>query len=213
MRWSRGSVRLPALLVLVLLLLGEQVLLGGPAVRLDTAVETALVPHRDNALVAVARILTELGDPALVVPLLLVGVVLLPRRGAALRHVVVLVAVLAAAVLGLKAGVGRPAAHGAAAHGGSWPSGHTTTAVVVWGTAARLLLRRPAAVLAARWVVPPVVGVSLVLAGYHQVSDVLAGFALGALLLVLARVLDPPADRGQEPADGPGQSPALLGRA
>ena len=102
-------MRLPVLLVLLLLVLGEQVVLGGPVVRLDRAVESALVPHRDNALVALARVLTELGDPTLVVPLLLVGVVLLPRRGAALRHVVVLVAVLAAAVLGLKAAsVGRP---------------------------------------------------------------------------------------------------------
>ncbi len=206
-------MRLPVLLVLLLLVLGEQVVLGGPVVRLDRAVESALVPHRDNALVALARVLTELGDPTLVVPLLLVGVVLLPRRGAALRHVVVLVAVLAAAVLGLKAGVGRPAAHGGSAHGGSWPSGHTTTAVVVWGTAARLLLRRPTAVLLARWVVPPLVGVSLVLAGFHQVSDVLAGFALGALLLVLARRLDPLPDRAEEPADGPERAPALPRRA
>ena len=67
--------------------------------------------------------------------------------------------------------------------------------------------------LLARWVVPPLVGVSLVLAGFHQVSDVLAGFALGALLLVLARRLDPLPDRAEEPADGPERAPALPRRA
>lgn len=182
-------------LVAVLALLGEQVLLGGPVVRLDRRVETWLVPRRDNGLTDVARHLTDLGLPSVAVPLLVLLVVGLAVHrhspGELLRPLVAVVA-LTVGVLVLKDLVGRPSPHGSTSSGGAWPSGHTTTATVVWGCAVQALRlpRRAARVVSAG--VPFVVGVCLVLAGYHLVSDVLAGWALGALLLVLTARLPVP---------------------
>ncbi|HEU0104393.1 MAG TPA: phosphatase PAP2 family protein [Mycobacteriales bacterium] len=182
-RWSRALWA-----GLLLVLLGQQVVAGGPLVRLDRAIETALVPHRDNITTELAKLLSRLGDAALVVPLLVALAVAVGLRHRSWRlplRSVALIVALTVAVLLLKDLVGRPAPHGATTHGGAWPSGHTATATVVWGAAARLLhLRRPARLWTAVGI-PVLVGTCLVLAGYHQVGDVLAGWALGALLLAV----------------------------
>ena len=198
----RDALALPAGLVGVLVLLGEQVLLGGPVVRLDRRVEAWLVPRRDNALVHTARHLIDLGRPTVAVPLLVLLVLgtALHRRapGELLRPLVAVVA-LTVTVLVLKDLVGRPSPHGATSNGGAWPSGHATTATVVWGCAAAALRLPPRSARLLGVGVPVLVGVCLVLAGYHQVSDVLAGWALGGLLLVLAARLPAP-ERERMPA-------------
>ena len=93
--------------------------------------------------------------------------------------------------------------------GRSYPSGHTVTAVVVWGIVAWLALshgrspvvRRVTGVL--RWLGPVLTAVSLVVLGYHWLTDVVAGAAVGVLLLAAVREVDrralahlPGADRG-----------------
>jgi undecaprenyl-diphosphatase len=156
-----------------------------------------------------ARLGTELGAAVLVVPLLAVLVAVVARRQrswrAPLRVGAVLVA-LAVSVLALKALIARPAAHGGTTHGGAWPSGHTATATVVWGCVVRLL--RPDRLLARLLdvVLPAVVAMCLVVAGYHQVSDVVAGFALGTVLL---QVFFPaPAETGDARAAPADHAPA-----
>lgn len=68
---------------------------------------------------------------------------------------------LAVSAMLLKYAVDRPAAHGSRAYGGTWPSGHTATATVVWGTLARLLPQRRAVDLGLRAGIPLLVGVSV----------------------------------------------------
>lgn len=138
---------------------------------------------------------THLGDAATLTALcVLVGVLLLlrGRRGMALAWV------LACAGGGLlnrllKATFERVRPvhdHGfAVADGFSFPSGHTSGAVVVYGMLAYLLLRQ----LAPRWHLPVAVataalvftiGFSRVMLQVHWASDVLAGFASGTAWLL-----------------------------
>ena len=188
----RDGLALPAGLVAVLVVLGEQVLRSGPVARLDRRVEDWLVPRRDNPLPDTAVRLTDLGRPTVAVPLLVllvVGLAVRRRAPAELVRPLVAVVALTVSVLVLKDLVGRPSPHGSTSSGGAWPSGHATTATVVWGCAVQALRLPVRAARAVAVGVPALVGVCLVLGGYHLVSDVLAGWALGALLLVLTAPL------------------------
>lgn len=143
---------------------------------------------------------THLGDAAtLTVLCLLVGAVLLwqRRRGMALAWVL---ACAGGGLLNRLLKVSfervRPVHdHGfAVADGFSFPSGHTSGAVVVYGMLAYLLLRQ----LAPRWHLPVAVataalvftiGFSRVMLQVHWASDVLAGFASGAAWLLTCVLL------------------------
>lgn len=70
-----------------------------------------------------------------------------------------------------------------AAQGYSFPSGHSANAVAVYGTAAAGARKRWLWVLA--FVLPLLVGVSRVAVGAHFPTDVIAGWALGALSALL----------------------------
>jgi undecaprenyl-diphosphatase len=83
------------------------------------------------------------------------------------------------------------AAHVFAVSGTVFPSGHTANAVVTWGVVAMLARghRRLAAVLAA--VVAVSVGLTTVYLGTHWLSDVLAGWCAGGLILLAVPVAVP----------------------
>ena len=68
-----------------------------------------------------------------------------------------------------------------AAQGYSFPSGHSSGAATVYGSAALCLRKKWATVLA--FVLPLLVGVSRVVVGAHFPTDVLAGWALGAVVI------------------------------
>ena len=68
-----------------------------------------------------------------------------------------------------------------AAQGYSFPSGHSSGAATVYGSAALCLRKKWATVLA--FVLPLLVGISRVVVGAHFPTDVLAGWALGALVI------------------------------
>ena len=68
-----------------------------------------------------------------------------------------------------------------AAQGYSFPSGHSSGAATVYGSAALCLKKKWAAVLA--FLLPLLVGVSRVVVGAHFPTDVLAGWTLGALVI------------------------------
>ena len=76
-----------------------------------------------------------------------------------------------------------------------FPSGHAANAVVMWGLVAYLVgrHRRAAAVVAA--VLAATVGATTVYLGTHWVSDVLAGWVAGALILLALPTLSRLADR------------------
>ncbi|MBQ9324284.1 MAG: phosphatase PAP2 family protein [Clostridia bacterium] len=74
------------------------------------------------------------------------------------------------------------------AQGYSFPSGHSTNAVSLYGALARYMRGRLFRVLA--FVVPLLVGFSRVIVGAHYPTDVLAGYLLGLLALWLIPLLD-----------------------
>lgn len=122
-----------------------------------------------------------------------------PRR---LRPVLMMSAALLllnASVGAVKLGVGRLGPHYAHAPGSAeifrggeiFPSGHTANAVVVWGTLAYLALRHRRAAAVGSALVAFAVGLTAIYLGTHWVSDVLAGWAAGALVLLAVPLLEP----------------------
>lgn len=106
--------------------------------------------------------------------------------------------------------------------GNIFPSGHTANAVVTWGVLAYLAVRwrRPGAVLAGLTAVS--IGLTTIYLGTHWFSDVLAGWAAGALVLLALPLFEPlidttndwitarwrPAAQGAPP--GPGAVTAVM---
>ena len=212
---ARGRPRpwlLPAGLLLVLAVLTINVLVHGPLVTMDQHIRQTVQgwahavgwrwladsPH------APAQLITDLGRATVAVPVLAVVAAVLAVRGHTPRPLLVAaagVALLLVTVIPAKVIIARPGpGNGAVAAGslGYFPSGHTSTACVCYSIAVFLLVAgRPARVrrvalagLAAVWLL---VGVALVWCNYHWATDVLAGWALSALIVWLAlRVPLPP---------------------
>ena len=146
-----------------------------------------------DPLVALAGLVTLLGDPRFLFALLAVGywrappVAADPRR--AFAALVALGLASAGLTLALKSVVALPRPPGAAEPGLGFPSGHALGAGAVYGGAARLFDRpdRRTRRLAAGSLVAAV-ALSRVVLGVHYLVDVLVGAVLG---LALARGLDP----------------------
>jgi len=141
---------------------------------------------------------TLLGQRAVTVPLVLAAAAWVGRRDRVWRPL--LVTAVALATLGVvgeafKRWVGRLAPHapvvGLHAGGMSFPGGHAANVVLSGGLLLSLARstrsgRRHRRVLLAGWIaVSTAVGAASVLVGFHWVSDVAAGWLLGALLLTL----------------------------
>ncbi|MFF8544311.1 phosphatase PAP2 family protein [Streptomyces werraensis] len=170
-----------------------QVLADGPLLGLDARLSDALV-HPDRA----SELLSDLGNVQVAVPVLAVALAvtawrlratgmdrwwLPPAAGAA---AMALVPVLVAP---LKAWTDRPGTPAVPPATGYFPSGHTATAMVAYGTATLLLLpllgapavRRGLLTLCALLVLGASYG--LVRRGYHWPLDVVGSWCLGAMLL------------------------------
>jgi membrane-associated phospholipid phosphatase len=182
--------------VLLALVLGPLALLvhdrWGPLQRLDVTVSRAAerLDRAHPAVVTAARLLTHLGDPAVVTTAAVaaVAVLLAARRP---RPAVFVAAVrLGTLVLSgvTKTAVGRarprfedPVAH---AFGASFPSGHALGSSSTWLALALVVLPLVARGLRP-WLLVAAVAVALVvcatrvLLGVHYLSDVTAGFVLG----------------------------------
>ena len=152
---------------------------------------------RTGTLAEVAVDLSSLAGTDLILPLTAVAVLVLVL----LRHWHGALT-LAVAVIGTQAVVQlvkltvdrpRPAANEAltAAHGPSFPSAHSATAVALYATLALLLAHRcrgwkRTAVLSAGGMVVVAVGLSRIELGAHYPLDVLAGWLTGAALVLAA---------------------------
>ena len=173
---------------------------GGPSASWDGSALQAL--HRDerDAVAGLAWTITWLGDWIVLVPLALAGAGLLAwrgywRRAAALLAATLLVRVLVALQ---KQWLARPrpdVEHWMVEHSHSFPSAHAANSAVTFLALAILLSgSRPA--LVAAIVCAAMVGTSRVVLGVHWPSDVIAGWAFGALAAVplwpLRPVRDPP---------------------
>ncbi|MEV6962394.1 phosphatase PAP2 family protein [Streptomyces sp. NPDC051207] len=190
-----------------------QVVADGPLLDADASVSRAL-RHPDRG----SELLADLGNAEVALPVLLAVLVYagLRRRAAgAVRWwlppvlAAVWMAVVPLLVVPVKELTDRP---GTPVHPGSgfFPSGHTATAAVAYGTAAVLLLpllrtahaRR--ALVTASAVVNAGVGFGLVRRGYHWPLDVVASWCLCAVLLTLFVL----ALRGLTPPQAPPGAPA-----
>jgi len=198
----------PALLVaalVVFVLVTVDVLVGGPLTHLDATVSswarsTGLPgPASTRAGQETADQLVNFGDREVVGIIVLIPVGWICIRARTVRPLVrlaVLAGVTASIVLALKYAIGRPAPTGV--HGSeafqSYPSGHTATAVILWGTLYsvvaehrdRAVSRRVAWLLS--WLAPLLVMVGMVLRDYHWVTDLVGAAALCTVLLEAERL-------------------------
>lgn len=169
----------------------------------DRAVQQALAGALSPALVSAMAALTHLGDvlAAVLVGGVLVVVFLMRRAWERLVALGLVLGVGQGVLWGLKALFSRPRPSDGlvAAAGASFPSGHTFTAVVLYGFLLVLVwrwtdrpgLRGGATVLLGTAMLA--VGLSRIVLGVHWVSDVLGGITIGlawlACSLVTARAL------------------------
>jgi membrane-associated phospholipid phosphatase len=200
-RWQSRWL-LPGGPAVVLAALTIDVLANGPLVRLDRQVWSAVRPIAHSpgwqwaggGAFSPAQIVVDLADPHLAVPVLLLIALAASARQRSLRPLLtaaVAVILLVATVIPAKLMIGRLAPGQLRMQPGdmgAFPSGHTTTATVCYVLAALLLApllpaagRRALLVILPAWCV--IVGAALVWRNYHWVTDVVAGWALAALIL------------------------------
>ena len=229
-----GSPTLLLAALAVFALITVDVLVGGPLTHLDRAVSdwarsTGLPgsgwkkPGQKQADQAV-----NFGDREVVGLIVLLAIGYLGVRARTivpLVRLVTLSVVSSAVVLALKYGIGRDAPSGV--HGPeafrSYPSGHTATAVILWGLLYAVVaeypdyaLSRPVAWLLS-WAAPVAVMVGMVLRDYHWVTDLLGAASLCVVLLQAERMVwahwrrarrgpaaDPSARAGRAAAGHPG---------
>jgi len=177
---------------------------GGAVVRVDARVAAVVDGWglRAGAPGALLRLVSELGGRAVLAVVLLAVAGAIAGRHRTVRpllRAVLALAVLGAVVYAVKLGTGRaaPAAGGSLGEGGtSFPSGHVANAVVIWGVVrwqaashrVRPAAQRLAAALAA--LAPAAAGLAMLLLGFHWLSDVVAGAAIGVSLLGVVHALD-----------------------
>ncbi|MGN9761296.1 phosphatase PAP2 family protein [Streptomyces sp. SD31] len=199
---------------LLFALITWQVVADGPLVRVDERVSRALI-HPDRF----SDLLADLGNVQVAVPVLAVVLVhtawrsrrtgtdrwWLPATAAA-----VLMALVPALIVPLKELTDRPGTPAVPPATGYYPSGHTATAAVAYGSAALLLLpwlrsayaRRELLIACA--VVNAAVGFGLIRSGYHWPLDVVASWCLCAVLLSSLWLFLARSSR-RTPADTPGR--------
>lgn len=208
-RWatSDGSQRVsPRSLALALLLicaslwafgvLAEDVVTGDPIVRLDQQLANWLHDHGSSDLTSLLRAVTTLGSAWVLVPLALGSVAYLLARGSRRSAGLVALAIVGAEILtlGLKAGFERQRPFLAdplvSESSFSFPSGHATVSLALYGALAYLTSRRMGtvaglSVLLGAALLVLLIGFSRLYLGVHFLSDVLAGFSAGLAWLVL----------------------------
>jgi undecaprenyl-diphosphatase len=163
----------------------------------DPQFEAWVLAHRTAWVTGAMQIVTWLGSAAVIVPLLLTAVVVLIARRRDWRRAALLVITVAGAA-GLyelvKVVVGRPRPPATLWIGHfseyAFPSGHATQAVAFYGMLAIVLSAgRSFQVRALLWggavLVSLVVGASRLYLGAHWLTDVLAGYGLGAAWVAL----------------------------
>ncbi len=216
--WWRPFVAGAAIAALALALMVWQVVVRGPFIAADWHVHELLEPHvPEGTGKTLLNVLSRPGQRWLTVPILLAAGAFVAWRQRRPQPVIAVLVGLGAAYLvgkAVKDGLGRTPPyrdidilHGV---GEAFPSGHAANAALTWALLAVLLfgrrglrpdprlLRRgllAAALLAA------VVGAIMVVMDYHWLSDIVGGWTVGLLVLMLTMLaLGPPTSR-EESAD------------
>lgn len=196
------------------------VLWGGPWTRLDARVSHTVRPwglrHAPWPKDAV-YVLTMFGGrvPIVVgIGFLILLIAALRRSLQPLFRFAVALGILTLVVYAFKWGVGRTAPQIDRLHAGgtSYPSGHVPNAILMWGLTAWLAVdyRLPAwsqrLLAGMRFVGPVFAGAGMLLLDWHWFSDIIAGAALGIVLLrVLHLVFDGPLGRWGDFRPRPGE--------
>jgi membrane protein DedA with SNARE-associated domain/membrane-associated phospholipid phosphatase len=165
------------------------------AVRFDPGVLRWFVEHRVGWITGFMKGATWLGSNAVVIPVaVILGAAFVVRRRS-YRPLVQLAAAVVSSILlydAMKALVHRPrppiADRLVHVSGYSFPSGHATVAVAVWGTMVLILgpgrsPRTKVLLGAAAGAISLLVAVSRLYLGVHWFTDVVGGLALGGLVL------------------------------
>jgi membrane-associated phospholipid phosphatase len=195
----------PGGLLLVLVLLTLNVLADGPLVGVDQRIRQVVQAEANSATWrwvggaahAPAQMLVQLGSNRVAMPVLLLCALIAaacyrsmrPPVAAVIGITLLLATVIPAKILIARAGPGLPAVAPGAM--GVFPSGHTTTSSVCLGLGVLLLVRglrgraRQAAV-AVMAALCFLVGAALVWCDDHWFTDVVAGWALAALIVMAA---------------------------
>ncbi|GGN11902.1 hypothetical protein GCM10011578_038490 [Streptomyces fuscichromogenes] len=171
----------------------------GPLLRVDSRLSGALVrPDRFSEL------LSDLGNVQIAVPVLVLVIGYVARRGRAIgtdrwwlppTAAAVLMALVPAVIVPLKDWTARPGTPAVPPAVGYFPSGHTATAAIAYGSATLILLPWLTSAAARRTAVgicaALVLGVSygLVRRGWHWPLDVVASWCLATVLLTSLRLL------------------------
>jgi len=177
--------------------LTQDVVAHEEAVLSDPGVTRFIVDHRVAWATVLMKMVTWLGSNAVLIPLVVVvgGYFLIRDRDwwpAALMATALVGANLVYRVT--KSWVGKPrppeSFHLIEVSGFSFPSGHATAGLACWGMAALLLgagrsIRVKIGIWTGAVVIVALVGLSRIYLGVHWWTDVVAGFALGGLLLCL----------------------------
>jgi undecaprenyl-diphosphatase len=177
----------------------QDVLGGDEASRIDLPVVRFLAEHRAGWLTAAMRDLTWLGSTVVLVPLVAaVGLAARRRTGTwtAMAHLALSLGGAVVLYDVIKPLVGRPRPHVGAlvstATGYAFPSGHATQIVAVTATLSILATGAShswpgkVAIWCTAVLVSLVVGFSRLYLGVHWPTDVLGGYALGAVWAALA---------------------------
>jgi undecaprenyl-diphosphatase len=181
----------------------QDVIVGDDAARLDRPVLDWFVSQRRPWITTTAQGVTALGTSAFLIPLvIIVGAVWWGRRRTVRPLMLLGAAYLGSELLfrSVKAltGRARPPDALAVQHfcGLAFPSGHATQAAAVFGMLAALAAaalpswRHKVAAWVVALVVVATVGATRLYLGAHWLTDVLGGWALGALWLMALLVTD-----------------------
>ncbi|MFH8754992.1 phosphatase PAP2 family protein [Streptomyces atroolivaceus] len=164
-----------------------QVLADGPLLDPDERLGVELAGRGPAPL---TELFADLGNMQVAVPVLACAVLVAWFRRArrAALYAVLTMAAVPALVVPLKLWTDRQGPLTEAT--GYYPSGHTTTAMVAYGTAALLLsphLKRSWVTPVAAVLLTAATSVGLVLRGYHWPLDVVAAWCVGGVLLLALR--------------------------
>jgi membrane-associated phospholipid phosphatase len=219
--WRPSLWLMPGLPLLLLIFLTVNVVAHGPLLGVDRWIRDAVQARATSAAwgwvgdtrYSPAQILVDIATNQIAIPVLAVCAVIASARRISLRPllaagtglVLLLVTVIAGKVIIGRPGPGPAAAHIAPGGLGVFPSGHTTRASVCYILSALLLapevsarLRR--AMLAAAGALCFVVGLALIWCNYHWFTDVVAGWALAAIIIQICLVI-------AGPREAPARSP------
>jgi undecaprenyl-diphosphatase len=183
------------LVLLVLLGVAAGLFLRHSVPGVDRSIVEALARHRSAGTVVWMKRVSILGSTTVLLPLVTLIALTLFARGHRSDATLLLIVALGSLAVhnAVKALAERPRPTVAAFHvvGWSFPSGHTTQAVAVYGALAYVLCRLSeniavkTGLIAAAILLAGGIGFSRLWLGVHYPSDVLGGAALGGALLFI----------------------------